>query len=200
MTNIDSHENWVKSVLLAFDRFRILCAVHEGDWGTESLNLTVQQALAAAGLLKPRGEWFSGRPVMITRNDPELGVFNGDVGVTLPGTRENSALRVYFLDGNNLRSVGINRLAHVETAFAMTVHKSQGSEFLHTALILPQGGTKVLTRELVYTGITRARESFTLIEGQTGLLRQAIERQSQRASGLRLLLDGAAFTPQVVLR
>lgn len=189
MTNAASHENWVKSVLVAFDRFRILCAVHEGDWGTRGLNLAVQQALAAAGLLKPRGEWFAGRPVMVTRNDPELGVFNGDVGVTLPGTRGSTALRVYFLDGDNLRSVGVSRLAHVETAFAMTVHKSQGSEFLHTALVLPQGGAKVLTRELVYTGITRARENFTLIEGQAGLLRQAIERPSQRASGLGLLLD-----------
>lgn len=190
LINVSSHETWVKSVLVAFDRFRILCAVHDGDWGTRSLNQSVQKALADAGLLKPRGVWFAGRPVMVTRNDPELGVFNGDVGVALPGTGGFTALRVYFLDGDRLRSVGVSRLAHVETAFAMTVHKSQGSEFLHTALVLPQGGAKVLTRELVYTGITRARESFTLIEGQDGLLTRAIERQSQRASGLRLQLEG----------
>lgn len=189
MTNAASHETWVKSVLVAFDRFRILCAVHEGDWGTRGLNQSVQQALTDAGLLKPKGEWFAGRPVMVTRNDPELGVFNGDVGVALPGTRGFTALRVYFLDGDNLRSVGVSRLAHVETAFAMTVHKCQGSEFLHTALVLPLGGGKVLTRELVYTGITRARESFTLIEGQEGLLHRAIERKSQRASGLGLQLE-----------
>ncbi len=178
------HDNWVKSVLVAFDRFRILCAVHEGDWGTRSLNQTVQRALADANLFKPRGEWFAGRPVMVTRNDPQLGVFNGDVGVALPSAHVGTALRVYFLDGDSLRSVGVSRLAHVETAFAMTVHKCQGSEFLHTALVLPQGGAKVLTRELVYTGITRARESFTLIEGQESLLGKAIQRQSQRASGL----------------
>jgi exodeoxyribonuclease V alpha subunit len=71
----------------------------------------------------------------------------------------------------------------------MTVHKCQGSEFLHTALVLPPSGSKVLTRELVYTGITRAWERFTLVEGQAGLLHQAIERQSQRASGLGLQLD-----------
>ncbi len=183
------HSAWVKSVLVAFDRFRILCAVHEGDWGTRSLNQSVQQALAEAHLLKPRGEWFAGRPVMVTRNDPELGVFNGDVGVALPASQGN-ALRVYFLDGDSLRSVGVSRLAHVETAFAMTVHKSQGSEFLHTVLVLPQGGAMVLTRELVYTGITRARESFTLVEGQSGLLHRAILRQSQRASGLALQLGG----------
>jgi exodeoxyribonuclease V alpha subunit len=124
---------------------------------------------------------------MVTRNDAELGVFNGDVGVALPGC-QSAALRVYFLDGDNLRSVGVSRLAHVETAFAMTVHKSQGSEFVHTALVLPEGGAKLLTRELVYTGITRARESFTLIEGQPRLLQQATQRKSQRASGLGLEL------------
>jgi exodeoxyribonuclease V alpha subunit len=178
------HDGWVKAVLLAFDHFRILCAVHDGDWGTRALNQSVQRALEKAGLLKPKGEWFAGRPVMVTRNDPVLGVFNGDVGLTLPGPPGSTNLRVYFLDGDKLRCVGVSRLAHVETAFAMTVHKSQGSEFLHTALVLPPGGAKALTRELIYTGITRARKQFTLIEAQEGLLRLAIERQSRRASGL----------------
>ena len=187
--DVASHEIWVKSVLLAFDRFRMLCAVHEGEWGTRRLNQGVEQALVQAGLLKPKGEWFAGRPVMVTRNDAELGVFNGDVGVALPGLLGSSALRVYFLDGEHLRSVGVSRLAHVETAFAMTVHKCQGSEFLHTALVLPAGGARVLTRELVYTGITRARERFTLFEGQPGLLQRAIGQPSRRASGLRLQLE-----------
>jgi exodeoxyribonuclease V alpha subunit len=186
--NVSAHDTWVKGVLVAFDRFRLLCAVQDGDWGTRSLNLSVQKALATAGLLKSQGEWFAGRPVMVTRNDRELGVFNGDVGVALPGLRGTTALRVYFLDGDSLRSVGVSRLAYVETAFAMTVHKCQGSEFLHTALVLPLGGAKVLTRELVYTGITRARERFTLIEGQAALLQKAVARPSQRASGLGLQL------------
>lgn len=185
----DNHETWVKSVLRAFDRFRLLCAVHEGDWGTLGLNQSVQRALEQGSLLKPRGEWFVGRPVMVTRNDPEVGVFNGDVGITLPGTAGSTALRVYFLDGDSLRSVGVSRLAHVETAFAMTVHKSQGSEFLHTTLVLPPGGSKVLTRELVYTGITRAREFFTLIEASEGLLQLAVQKKSYRASGLNIKLN-----------
>jgi exodeoxyribonuclease V alpha subunit len=196
LQDANSHKAWVKSVLVAFDRFRLLCAVHDGVWGTRSLNQSVQKALADAGLLKPQGEWFAGRPVMVTRNEPELGVFNGDVGVTLPGMKGSSVLRVYFLDGDSLRSVGVSRLAHVETAFAMTVHKCQGSEFLHTALVLPSGGSKMLTRELVYTGITRARERFTLVEGQAGLLYQAIERQSQRSSGLSLQLESPAGSSQ----
>ncbi|MCF8207926.1 MAG: exodeoxyribonuclease V subunit alpha [Rhodoferax sp.] len=190
LTQADGHAAWVTSVLVAFDRFRILCAVHDGDWGTQRLNQSVQQALEQAGLLKPRGEWFAGRPVMVTRNDPALGVFNGDVGVALPGPPGATALRVYFLDGEHLRSVGVARLPHVETAFAMTVHKSQGSEFMHTALVLPQGGGKVLTRELVYTGITRARASFTLIEAQPGLLGLAIGSVSKRASGLQMPMSG----------
>jgi exodeoxyribonuclease V alpha subunit len=188
----DDHAAWVKTVLKAFDRFRILCAVHEGDWGTKALNQSVQRALGQAGLLNARGEWFAGRPVMVTRNDPALGVFNGDVGVTLPGPPGATSLRVYFLDGDTLRSVGVSRLAYVETAFAMSVHKAQGSEFLHTALVLPAGGGKVLTRELVYTGITRARARFTLIEAQEGLLRVAMESQSQRASGLEAQLAAPA--------
>ena len=177
------HAAAVVQVLKSFDHFRILCAVHQGDWGTTALNAAVQKALADAGWLKPQGEWFAGRPVMVTRNDTALGVFNGDVGVVLPNAQ--GVLKAWFLDGEQLRSVSVSRLAHAETAFVMTVHKSQGSEFAHTALVLPPGAAEVLTRELVYTGITRAREQFTLIEAQPGLLDAAIARPSVRASGLR---------------
>ncbi len=178
----ETHVNWVRSVLKAFERFRILCAVHQGDWGTQGLNSAVQKALADEDLLKVTGEWFAGRPVMVTRNDAQLGVFNGDVGVVLPNSE--GTLKVWFLDGETLRSVSVMRLAQVETAFVMTVHKSQGSEFEHTALVLPPGGAEVLSRELAYTGITRAREQFTLIEAEAGLLEAAIDRPSVRASGL----------------
>jgi exodeoxyribonuclease V alpha subunit len=177
-----AHASWVSSVLKAFERFRILCAVHQGDWGTQALNAAVQKALADAGLLHIQGEWYEGRPVMVTRNDAQLGVFNGDVGVVLPGTEGKP--KVWFLDGQALRSVSVMRLAQVDTAFVMTVHKSQGSEFEHTALVLPPGAAEVLSRELVYTGITRAREQFTLIEAEAGLLEAATHRPSVRASGL----------------
>jgi exodeoxyribonuclease V alpha subunit len=179
-----AHTTWATAVLKAFDRFRLVCAVHDGEWGTRNLNLAVQQALADGGWIKPRSEWFVGRPAMVTRNDAELGVFNGDVGITLPALDPSAALRVYFLDGDSLRSVASSRLPQVETAFAMTVHKCQGSEFLHTALVLPGADARVLTRELVYTGITRARECFTLLQAQPGALQVAIGRPTQRASGL----------------
>ena len=177
------HAAWVRQVLQAFDRFRILCAVHQGEWGTAALNAAVQKALTDAGWLQPQGEWFAGRPVMVTRNDAQLGVFNGDVGVVLPNPQ--GVLKAWFLDGEQLRSVSVSRLAHADTAFVMTVHKSQGSEFAHTVLVLPPGAADVLSRELVYTGITRAREQFTLIEGQAGLLHAAMARPGVRVSGLR---------------
>ena len=176
-----AHADWVRAVLQAFERFRLLCAVRQGPWGAEGLNSAVQQALAGQGL-RAQGEWYAGRPVMVTRNDSQLGVFNGDVGIALPGVQ--GGLRVWFHDGAALRSVSVMRLAHAETAFAMTVHKSQGSEFAHTVLVLPPGGGELLTRELVYTGLTRSRERFTLVEAEAGLLEAAVARPSVRASGL----------------
>jgi exodeoxyribonuclease V alpha subunit len=195
------HNCWVKAVLRAFERFRLLTAVREGDWGVSGLNRTVEAALVGAGLLNRSGEWFEGRPVMVTRNDASQGVFNGDVGLALrasPSARAASGgargLRVYFLDGDQLRSVLASRLTQVETAFAMTVHKSQGSEFEHTVLVLPPRGAQVLTRELVYTGITRARLAFTLVAPDPTLLDAALARRTHRASGLPALL-GTADAP-----
>lgn len=192
-----AHAQWAHTVLAAFDRFRLLCAVREGEWGAAGLNRAVQAALHNEGRLSVRGEWYIGRPVMVTRNDAALGVFNGDIGITLPapvaaGTAGAGAaprLRVYFADGPQLRSVGVGRLAHAETAFAMTVHKSQGSEFRHTVLVLPPHAGAVLTRELVYTGITRARKAFTLVSAQPGLLATAVRQRTQRASGLQDWLE-----------
>ena len=190
---------WVMDVLTAFDRFRLLCAVREGEWGAAGLNAAVERALVGAGWLARRGDWYEGRPVMVTRNDPGLGVFNGDVGITLRPATPGSPLRVYFRDGAALRSVAASRLASVETAFAMTVHKSQGSEFEHTVLVLPQEPSRVLTRELVYTGVTRARQFFTLASGRAQAVEAALAHHTRRASGLLELLggDGAVHSAEL---
>ena len=183
---------WVLSVLTAFERFRLLCAVREGEWGADDLNGAIERALVAKGLLSRRGEWYEGRPIMVTRNDHGVGVFNGDIGIVLkPLTTSASGapLRAYFLDGKAVRSVGVSRLASVETAFALTVHKSQGSEFDHTVLVLPQEPSRVLTRELIYTGITRARSAFTLVTGRTQAFAEAVAHRTRRSSGLLDLLD-----------
>ena len=182
------HLAWVKSVLNSFETFRILCAVREGEWGVSGLNDVIEQRLQATGLLKRSGEWYVGRPVMVTRNDYGTGVFNGDIGLTLPDPSRPGALRVYFSEGDKVRSVLATRLRNVETALAMTVHKSQGSEFQHTVLVLPKDSGGMLARELIYTGITRARDYFTLLTPNGQVLLDAIAQRTQRASGLRTLL------------
>jgi exodeoxyribonuclease V alpha subunit len=127
---------------------------------------------------------------MVTRNDPGLGVFNGDIGIALRPAAADAPLRAHFRDGSGLRSVTVGRLSSVETAFAMTVHKSQGSEFEHAALVLPPEAGRVLTRELVYTGVTRARQCFTLACSRPQTLAAALAQRTRRASGLRELLAG----------
>ena len=184
----EGFEDWVRQVLRSFEAFRILCAVRDGEWGVAGLNEAIEKRLAAHGLLRHGAEWYVGRPVMVTRNDYSTGVFNGDIGITLPDPARPGAPRVYFLEGDAVRSVLASRLRNVETAFAMTVHKSQGSEFRHTVLALPREGNAVLTRELVYTGITRASEVFTLVTPNGDVLREAIARRTYRTSGLRSLV------------
>lgn len=185
------HRQWVREVLAAFDRYRLLCAVRDGSWGVAGLNRAVEQALQAMGVIRKEGEWYMGRPVMVTRNDAQLGVFNGDIGMALPSFADPARLRVYFMQGEHLHHVSTARLAHVETAFAMTVHKSQGSEFEHTALVLAAQGGNVLSRELVYTGITRARKAFSLWTEVPGLLASAMGSPTQRSSGLLGFMESA---------
>jgi exodeoxyribonuclease V alpha subunit len=186
-------EAWAVAVLTAFERSRVLCAVRAGPWGTEGVNAAIEQALVARGWLVRSGPWYEGRPVMVTRNDPGTGVFNGDIGIVLraPAAAGSVApLRAYFLEGRALRSVGVGRLSDVETAFAMTVHKAQGSEFAHTVLVLPHEPSRVLTRELVYTAVTRARSAFTLVSPRAQALGEALARPTRRAGGLREMLEG----------
>ncbi|UVW27356.1 exodeoxyribonuclease V subunit alpha [Massilia sp. H6] len=186
-----NHEEWVRQILQRFESFRILCAVRDGEWGVAGLNDAITARLAQAGLLRPGGEWYVGRPVMVTRNDYGTGVFNGDIGLTLPDPARPGALRVYFLEGDAVRSVLATRLRSVETAFAMTVHKSQGSEFRHTVLALPRERGAILTRELVYTGITRASEQFTLVSPPGTVLAEAVALRTHRTSGLRGMIAAA---------
>ena len=176
------------TVLRAFEQFRLLCAVREGEWGVAGLNGAIEQRLASAGLIRKSGEWYVGRPVMVTRNDYGTRVYNGDIGVTLADPARPGSLRVYFLEGDQVRSVLATRLRHVETAFAMTVHKSQGSEFAHTVMVLPKAGGAMLARELIYTGITRARTRFTLVTPNGAVLGEAVARKTKRASGLKAML------------
>ncbi|SCM53883.1 exodeoxyribonuclease V subunit alpha [Hafnia alvei] len=173
-------------VLESFSRFRLLCALREGPFGQSGLNDRIELALAKARLIhKPtqaHQRWYSGRPVMVTRNDSSLGLFNGDIGIALADAENN--IRVYFqLPDGSIKSVQPSRLPQTETAYAMTVHKSQGSEFEHTLLVLPADFSPIVTRELLYTAITRAKNRLTLFSREQ-ILKTAIRTPTLRRSGL----------------
>ena len=185
----EDHERWVRAVLAAFDAFRVLCAVRDGPWGVDAVNRALESAFADRLRVAVGQPWYAGRPVIVAKNDYDLGVFNGDVGVALPAGPDDPRLRVHFADGTVVRSVGVSRLAEVETAFAMTVHKAQGSEFAHTALVLPARASRVATRELLYTGVTRARTAFTLVSADRASLAESIDRTTRRTSGIGAMIE-----------
>ncbi|MGA2402303.1 MAG: exodeoxyribonuclease V subunit alpha, partial [Syntrophobacteraceae bacterium] len=168
-----------------FNKFRILCALREGPHGVHHMNLLVEQTLRDEGLIHRDGRWYAGRPVMITRNDYNLRLFNGDVGITLPDPKLENELRVFFpAPDGSMRTFPPLRLPEHETVYAMTVHKSQGSEFDHVLFLMPDRSVPVLTRELVYTAITRAREKVE-VWGKEEVFKAAISRRIERISGLR---------------
>ncbi|UDG79393.1 RecBCD enzyme subunit RecD [Candidatus Ecksteinia adelgidicola] len=170
-THLMGYYNYFKNVHSKFDiitlfssfrRFQILCALREGPFGTFHVNQQIEFLLQHAGLIHYSSrQWYSGKPIMITRNDSFLELFNGDIGITL--LDEKKDFRVNFLLPNgSIKSIHTNRLPMHETAYAITVHKSQGSEFDHVTLILPNYSLPILTRELIYTAITRARYYLSL--------------------------------------
>lgn len=182
-------------ILALFARFQVLCALRRGPWGVEGLNQLIGDALYRDKLIEATRGWYAGRPVMVTRNDPQLGLYNGDIGITLPDPQAGGRLRVFFEQGGEARrarAVLPGRLNDVETVYAMTVHKSQGSEFDHVLFVLPDRPNPILTKELVYTGVTRAKTRCELMSAFAGALEHAVRRHVWRASGIRqrLLADG----------
>ncbi len=170
--------------LAAFGRFRLLSAHRRGSLGQEGLNRFVEERLRRRGIIAGQGPWFDGRPVLVTRNDYMTGLFNGDVGIALPDP-EGTGLAVHFqTPGGGTRRVAAARMPHVDTVFCMTVHKSQGSEFDHVALFLPETRSPIVTRELLYTACTRAKEGVTVF-GTRKVIQEAVETRIHRASGLR---------------
>ena len=174
-----------QEALARFAEFRVLCAVRNGPFGVTALNSLIEEALADTGLLRETGYSYAGQPVMVTRNDYNNRLFNGDIGITLRDPEAPGEKRTFFASAEGkLRRVLPSRLPIHETAFAMTVHKSQGSEFQRVLLILPENDSPLLTRELLYTGLTRAREHVTIWSSEK-VLRSAIARRVVRTSGLR---------------
>ncbi|MCP4681286.1 MAG: exodeoxyribonuclease V subunit alpha [Desulfobacterales bacterium] len=173
-----------------FDRFRILCALREGPFGVVAVNLLLEKALKDTGLIEPGKTWYEGRPVLITSNDYNLNLFNGDVGIVLQDPEAGNDLRVFFpsVDGT-LRKLHPLRLPECETVYAMTIHKSQGSEFDKVLVLLSDRDSPIMTRELIYTGITRAKKSVE-IWGDEDIFSIAVSRRIERGSGLRDALWG----------
>jgi exodeoxyribonuclease V alpha subunit len=189
-----SWDAWAQRVLAAHGRFQLLCVLRQGPWGVTGLNQRIESILKRKALIEPDGPWYAGRPVLVTSNNYSLDLMNGDIGIALPcPARRNTGesgltLRVAFPTHDPaapVRWVLPSRLSSVETVYALTVHKSQGSEFEHVALLLPPEHNPVLTRELIYTGITRGKSWFSVITtGHTRMLQEASTRTVQRAGGL----------------
>ncbi|MGB5157783.1 exodeoxyribonuclease V subunit alpha [Desulfobacterium sp. N47] len=173
------------SALNSFGRFKILCVLNKGPFGIDSINLLAESVLANKRLIDASNQWYRGRPVLIKENSYSHGLYNGDVGLIMPAQDEDDNLYAYFHGSQEPeRRFKPGILPKHETAYAMTVHKSQGSEFENVVLILPEKDYPVLTRELIYTGITRTTGKLTIL-GTAGILKTAISRKTERASGLQ---------------
>ena len=175
-------------------RLQLLAAHRSGLGGVDELNQQVEKQLALRGLLRPGDTWYPGRPVLVTRNDYNLRLFNGDIGVVLPDPDQPERLKAVFAQPEGgWRAISPGRLPEHVTAYAMTVHKSQGSEFNCVIMVLPERASHVLSRALLYTAITRATDRLE-IWGRTEVLGEAIRRRARRASGLRDRLCAMGIT------
>ena len=168
----------------AFNAFQVLCATRQGLYSVDDINFRVTQALIEQRLIKNSGDWYSGRPIMITQNDAVLQLYNGDIGICMPDSENRGQLMVFFLYADGaVRKYLPARLPYCETVFAMTIHKSQGSEFDEVLLVLPEVMNPILTKELIYTGITRAKTTLKMVTNKEVFL-QTIQRKVERFSGL----------------
>ena len=184
-TLVDHH----RAVLKDLDGFRVLCAHRRGPLGVTGVNQeTVRLLEAGVRGFRPRGAFWPGLPVLVRRNDYVVGRFNGDIGVVVKDV--DGELTVAFPgEGGGIEYLAPSRLPEHQMVFAMTIHKSQGSEFSHAMVVLPSRSSPILTRELIYTGVTRAKDQMTLL-GDAELLGEALVKTVQRASGLRAELWG----------
>src|SRR2546423_1782046 len=165
-------------------KFAVLCALRRGPFGAETVNALLERMLRETGRTEGNTRYHVGEPVIIVRNDYNVGLFNGDLGIVLPDATSGE-LRVFFRsEDSDVLNFAPGRLPAHQPAFALTVHKSQGSEFRDALLILPERDAPVLTRELLYTGVTRVRETVE-IWATEHILKQTIERKVERNSGLR---------------
>jgi exodeoxyribonuclease V alpha subunit len=173
-----------EQVFADFNSFRVLCAIRHGHRGVEGINAAAEQYLTKKGYDCLSKIWYPGRPVLITRNDYSLDLSNGDIGICLADPADG-VLKVWFErpDGT-LRNCLPYRLPPCETAYALTIHKCQGSEFDEVLVVLPEHENRILSRELIYTAVTRAKKRV-LMATTKEMLQQALARRIDRFSGLK---------------
>ncbi len=176
----------VEAMLLALDGHRLICAHRDGPHGVAHYNQEVERWLAEEAGVDHWPLWYPGRPILVTANDYALGVYNGESGAAV--LRQDGALRGVINGAHGARDFATSRLAEVETMHALTVHKSQGSQARRITVLLPPEDSRLLTRELFYTAVTRAQESVRVV-GSEAEVRAAVERQARRATGLAVRLS-----------
>ena len=170
------------AALATLDKHRLLCAHRRGPYGVQHWNRRIERWLTEASGEAIWSEWYAGRPILVTANDYGLGLYNGDTGVTV---HQNGALSAVMAGGEEPLEFATSRLSDVETMHAMTIHKSQGSQADEVTVLLPPAGSRLLTRELFYTAVTRARDRIRVV-GPKASVRAAVGNRAVRASGLRL--------------
>ncbi|HMI89906.1 MAG TPA: ATP-binding domain-containing protein, partial [Polyangiales bacterium] len=179
--------------LLALERYRVLCALRRGPYGQLAVNAAIESHLRARGVLRTASQRYASRPLIVTQNDYQTRLFNGDVGVLMAAPDDPTRVHACFPTGRDasrpiggddgLREIAVARLPPHESAYALSVHKSQGSELDEVAVVLPPEPSPVLCRELLYTAVTRARQRVA-IYGPEPVLRYALARSIERSSGL----------------
>lgn len=176
-------EDNISLALQKLNNIRVLCAVREGPHGLYATNKAIEAYLYKHKLLEPKGEFYENRPIIITKNYPDLKLFNGDVGILR--NDDNGNLRAWFEDSDkNIRAVMPGYISNAETVFAMTIHKSQGSEYKEVLVLLPQNNiNQLLTRELLYTAVTRAKEKV-IVQSTESIIMETAQASVKRASGI----------------
>lgn len=187
VSKASSKDEYVK-LFFMLHSFKILCAVRRGDTGVAGINKMVAKYLTSKGYDCMSAEWYPGRPVMISRNEYGLDLYNGDIGICLPDPQRPGSMKVWFekSDGK-LYGILPGRLSSCETVYALTIHKSQGSEAADVLLVLPEKERALVTRELLYTAVTRASKSVTIAAGRS-VFQAAVDARIKRSSGLVRLI------------
>jgi len=177
-------ETDIEKAFNIFDSFRVLCALRRGPFGVVTTNNWIEQILKNQGLINPYRRFYNNRPVLITKNDYNTGLLNGDIGIIRKDKKAEDNLYAFFKDGSgSFKKISPYKLPEHETVYSMTVHKSQGSEFEKVILILPDKPGPIITRELIYTGITRTKSDIQIISRES-VLKYGISNFIKRTSGI----------------